>query len=144
MSIKELKKQMDELRKQMKTHGKSGLDADFKEFFEKHPEITGIAWTQYAPSFNDGEPCVFSVHEFHYTKDEDPSLNDFSGYGNKDDGSGGWLEVSWRDTNPLEEAVSELEGELIDNDIFQISFGDSVKVMATKDGIVVEEYYNHD
>jgi len=28
-----------------------------------HEEITGIAWTQYTPYFNDGEPCVFSVGE---------------------------------------------------------------------------------
>lgn len=27
------------------------------------PEIAGIAWTQYTPYFNDGEPCTFSAGE---------------------------------------------------------------------------------
>lgn len=32
-----------------------------------HPEVTGIAWTQYTPYFNDGDPCVFSVGEPYFS-----------------------------------------------------------------------------
>lgn len=39
----------------------------FTRFFAAYPEITGIGWTQYAPSFNDGEPCEFGVHGFNFT-----------------------------------------------------------------------------
>lgn len=26
-----------------------------------YPEVVQISWTQYTPSFNDGDPCVFSI-----------------------------------------------------------------------------------
>lgn len=32
------------------------------EIFEKHPCLDSFSWTQYAPYFNDGEPCEFHVH----------------------------------------------------------------------------------
>lgn len=38
------------------------VDALFRAVIEA-PGVQGIAWTQYTPHWNDGEPCVFSVHE---------------------------------------------------------------------------------
>lgn len=28
-----------------------------------HEEVTGIAWTQYTPYFNDGDPCIFRASD---------------------------------------------------------------------------------
>lgn len=28
-----------------------------------HDEVTGIAWTQYTPYFNDGDPCIFRASD---------------------------------------------------------------------------------
>lgn len=43
------------------------LDEFFDDFLPKyfadHPEVLGFCWTQYAPYFNDGEPCEFSIDE---------------------------------------------------------------------------------
>jgi hypothetical protein len=36
----------------------------FKTFFEHYPEIKAVGWTQYTPYFNDGEECIFNVHDF--------------------------------------------------------------------------------
>lgn len=34
-----------------------------KDIFAKHPALLYITWTQGTPSFNDGDPCRFSIHE---------------------------------------------------------------------------------
>lgn len=30
------------------------------------PRIEAVRWVQYTPYFNDGEPCVFSISEYHF------------------------------------------------------------------------------
>jgi hypothetical protein len=35
----------------------------FTPVFEQVPEVKSFSWVQYAPYFNDGEPCTFSRHE---------------------------------------------------------------------------------
>lgn len=63
-----VRKMNEELVERMKNI----LTPVFKEFFELYPFVKGVAWTQYTPYFNDGEPCEFGVHEFYYTlNDED-------------------------------------------------------------------------
>lgn len=34
----------------------------FRPFFEAHPEVGAVEWGQWAPYFNDGDPCVFGIH----------------------------------------------------------------------------------
>lgn len=34
-----------------------------KQAFDRFPNLQVIAWCQYAPYFNDGEPCEFSVND---------------------------------------------------------------------------------
>ena len=58
--------QREQLTKRLRDEGKSVLHGAFKEFFEKFPQITAVEWKQYAPNFNDGEPCTFSVHDFSF------------------------------------------------------------------------------
>lgn len=49
-----------------------------------YPEVTGIAWTQYTPYFNDGEPCVFRAGEPYFCfegvelSDEEEAYYDYS------------------------------------------------------------------
>lgn len=33
----------------------------FRPFFEAHPEVGAVEWGQWAPYFNDGNPCVFGI-----------------------------------------------------------------------------------
>ena len=36
---------------------------EVQALFDRHPVLEFVSWTQYAPYFNDGDPCTFSVHE---------------------------------------------------------------------------------
>lgn len=50
-----------------------------KDLFENHPKVEGIFWNQYVPSFNDGEPCEFSVSDIYFfmnERDEDEELEE--------------------------------------------------------------------
>jgi hypothetical protein len=58
MSIKELKAKMDALQKEMKETGKAAVLEAFKEFFDTHPAVTAIAWTQYALTSMMGIPAL--------------------------------------------------------------------------------------
>jgi hypothetical protein len=64
--IKELA-EMQEKFNQMKKEAVEKLEPQFvevfKPLFEAAPEIEAVTWTQYIPSFNDGEPCEFSVRD---------------------------------------------------------------------------------
>ncbi len=48
---------------------KAALSAELKEaftealqeVFDQHPRLAKIGWRQYTPSFNDGDPCEFTV-----------------------------------------------------------------------------------
>jgi hypothetical protein len=41
------------------------------DFFVKFPEFRSIEWTQYTPSFCDGDPCSFTKGEIYYTLEPD-------------------------------------------------------------------------
>lgn len=73
-----------------------GIKDMFKAFFENNPEIKAVGWTQGTPSFNDGDPCVFSVYEVQYSKEEvDP---EDGVHENEDDEEGGWQYIPGKTT----------------------------------------------
>lgn len=53
-------------RAEVEAEVKSEVQAAFGEMataiFEQHPDITGFAWAQYTPYFNDGDACTFSAN----------------------------------------------------------------------------------
>lgn len=53
------------LLKLIEKSGEALIAPIFKELFE-NAEISMVRWTQSTPSFNDGEPCEFSVHDPSY------------------------------------------------------------------------------
>ena len=106
---------MEVARAKVREVGKAAVGALFKAFFAQYPEVTAVGWTQYTPHFNDGDPCVFRVHEFYATTKTDM---DFA-------------------------RVSRLYDDEEDKDLFQVAFGDHVMVIATPAGFHVNEY-SHD
>lgn len=58
------------MREFAKSEGRSAVHAAFQELFAKYPRIGAVRWTQYTPHFNDGEPCVFSVHDPEFLRAE--------------------------------------------------------------------------
>lgn len=59
-NVSNFKKQMQEAAR---SEVRPALQEVAQVLLEKIPNITHMTWTQYAPHFNDGEPCVFHVHE---------------------------------------------------------------------------------
>jgi hypothetical protein len=62
--FQELRDLKDAYDKKLSEAGEEAVKDAFKDVFDKFPEISEIAWCQYTPYFNDGDPCYFSVHDF--------------------------------------------------------------------------------
>jgi hypothetical protein len=43
--------------------GRKAVKAALVEFMAGHPEVASLKWQGAAPSFNDGDPCYFRIHE---------------------------------------------------------------------------------
>lgn len=105
------------------------LKVAFTEFFEQNPNIAALRWNQYTPYFNDGDECIFSVHELSYqvASEEDDEFHE-----------------AWYDeAHPEEQAAAKEFGSLIQtipDDVYKAMFGDHVEITATRDGFQVEEY----
>lgn len=141
--------------------GKDLFTQQAKEFMEKYPEVHSIMWRQYAPSFNDGDPCYFSVHEAEMHVDPSKVPDDIlklSGL-TKDDEPCNDYEYGWGSNsysyvlNKVKEKreLSQREKDLLkDYDVlmscpdtfFESFFGDGAEVTITKDGINVDDYYD--
>lgn len=62
----ELLEKVKEFNEYMQANGRNGLLEIVKAHLEENPAVSAVRWDQYAPYFNDGEPCVFSVYEPRY------------------------------------------------------------------------------
>lgn len=138
----------------------------FLPFLVKYPFIKGFKWTQYAPYFNDGEPCTFSVNELiilpkgkKRSEDEEEDASEDSCYSD-------YLEVpDAKSSEYRKEAYAEEKKKYdhlcdfsvfmqerkglneaftsIPHDTMRELFGDDGEVTVTKKGIEVE-HYEHD
>ncbi len=160
--FEELLKRKEEYKDLIKKEGKKALKEKFKEFFTKFPEIKAINWSQYIPSFNDGDACSFTFSGLHFvfkeTKEskkinqaedseeleedsEDEDSNEPEGLSTWDykyESEQGNLEMN----KDLYDAMKELESLLSSHeDLLEDLFEVHVKVMATRKGFSTEEYY---
>lgn len=71
-----LLEELKEFKRQFKEKAQAAIKNEFKTFFDKHPEVGSVAWTQYTPYFNDGDTCEFGVNDFHFLPDSDESVDD--------------------------------------------------------------------
>lgn len=156
-----------ELRKQFQDSAQKIFMGVTKEFFDKNPGITAFSWNQYAPYFNDGEECVFSVNTPTFTNvplDELDQINQWGEY--EGDSEGVWTacSIKWvldstseyyqpaRDlinSGPaIDSASCEFMSDIIQSgemeDVMRAMFGDSVSVVATRDGFKVNTDFDHD
>jgi hypothetical protein len=131
---RELTNAIEETNRQVEEKAKDAVAALFKGFFEKHPKILAIAWTQYTPHFADGDPCEFSVHDFEAaTRKPEGEVDE------DDDDLGYEFKSSWSLKGPSAEALRSLNRTKSD-DIFLAAFGDHARVVATPSGFHVTEY----
>jgi hypothetical protein len=136
-----------------------------KSIMLEYPEVKSIYWNQYAPYFNDGEACTFSVNDYslkingydsdNYNKDNiDESLvNVFTNsekrmYQKREDGTSIYNLPQIDNVNYNERhadiiiAVNKIFS--IPEEIFESLYGDGTEMTATIDGIEVNEYDDHD
>lgn len=163
MDLEKIKSDYNTKLEALQTEMQNILKEAFKDIFEKCPNLGAIVWTQYSPYFNDGEECTFSVHEaelFQIGFDEEeideledghesqmPDKPDAFYY--KSDSSWARERVSlWEGYEFKEESilahsmVKSVFG--IDDAIFQATFGNHVKVIATREKFIVDDYDSHD
>lgn len=61
-TIQELNKVINENSKKLS----ASMKKFFNEFLSNNEQIEYVAWTQYTPHFNDGDECIFSVHDMYF------------------------------------------------------------------------------
>ena len=109
---------------------KGTLKIAFSYFFEKHPQCVALRWAQYTPFFNDGDPCVFHLHEVEYKLVGDEEfLCEWDREDHEDD----------HDVEDFCDMISRAPRE-----VFLSMFGDHAWVIASKDGFEVQSYEDHD
>ncbi len=129
----------NDIMAEIRAKGAEALKETFKEFFDTHPDCAALRWSQYAPYFNDGEPCQFSVNDFRVKMTASPE-----DAGDDEDGFEDtwiWEGHSQKDNEAFKtvaQAVKSLQR--IDDELFELAFGDHSEVTATRDGFEVEEY----
>jgi hypothetical protein len=155
--LKEFQETKDKYEKLISKKGKLLLTEMFKAIFDACPEIKKITWDQYAPHFNDGDPCTFDVHErrFFVEGGECPEDDKYEWAEAPNDMSSSYFKTyiapKWGKVTPaVIKKVAKLDEKLgaLGNDIFESTFGESAEVTVTlnKKGEVkfTVEYCEHD
>lgn len=114
-----------------------------------YPEVESVRWGQYTPSFNDGDPCVFSFGEFEVKlfgndeggEREDGFLSDY--HVNEHFNNLMAATYSYSNKHPIAELLDSSFGyRHVDAyvDALETAFGDPAEVIATREGFHVEDY----
>lgn len=167
---REMKKDLDEFHKRTQDKGKHVFLTVLRQFFDTTPEVSKIIWTQYTPYFNDGDTCEFGVNDPVFLEtnskeaDEDDDNEDsifdkprdyyFQEYakGNSSKYVREAVERYHAVESKYGERLKEIQANIaevkklwndLDADVFHMSFGDHVKIVASKDSIDISDY-EHD
>lgn len=142
-TLQDLADKLTEMKATMKTEGKRLFGEYLKvEIAKLPPDVTAVRWTQYAPHFNDGDPCVFGVNERRFKLAASA----------EDDGDDedGFVDTYSLKGKPGIAAIKAFDKAMggIDEALFEAAFGDDAEVTATRTEsggieITVDEY-EHD
>lgn len=132
-AFEELGRQKSEMEEKIRSQGEKALAEYFRDRFGEAPGLHGVQWEQYTPYFNDGDECVFHIREpeFDVTGDGE-YLDEWS--------------LKRKDLNgSVLEAMDQISHDLYANeDLLKFALGDHTSVTATRDGIAVTTYEDHD
>lgn len=132
----DLKEEMEELQRQMQERGKEVFRTESENLFLENPNLVSFSWRQYTPYFNDGDECVFSVHDYLDVEFTNDRLDDWSDYSRKyADERGKSSEANMDTADAAQELVSTIPEEVMKG-----IFGDHVSVTVYKDRVEVDEY----
>ena len=110
----------------------------FAHFFELAENVDSITWTQGAPSFNDGDPCYFRVHEPIFRGD--PTRAAIEDEEEDED----WDDIYESNVEVTDEASYEFDRvwSRLDEDLLQSVFGEASKVTISRNEVSCEDWYN--
>lgn len=129
--IKEIEKTINAAKKE----AKEAFSTELKELFVRYPDIKIIRWTQYIPSFNDGDACEFSIGEIIVSNYED--VSEYGEWeGEESEPSDLVAYVSNKDVDAITSFINSHAGE----EILEFAFGVNVSVKVTADGITIDDY----
>lgn len=126
-AVAEHKARTEELNKAFRDNGKALLKPLFDKFFADEPRAVSVKWDQYTPYFNDGDACVFRVHEPEASGAIDLQC---------------WSKTYEGFSAPLKTLCDAL-GQLGD-DAMLAMFGDHAEITVTRDGEIQVEECSHD
>lgn len=148
--LSEMISQFEEFQREFQAKAREEIKKLFQKFWDMNPGVNAVVWTQYAPYFNDGEPCEFSVSDPTFTNAIGDDLDDIRWdyyQGEKEDI---WAETLWgskyseanREGVNKEslEALSEMLCSNCLEDVMRAMFGSDSKVIATRAGFEVLDY----
>lgn len=164
MNIENIVSDYNARLEEMQTALTTTIREAFKEIFNQAPNLYMICWNQYAPYFNDGDPCEFGVNEMYAVhKDyvDSENFEEFSSpysFEDEEDSIFRMDNPTWGDEaiaryasfNKEEkkeiETINKFLNDIsqIPDDVFKAAFGDDNTVYVFADRIVTEEYGDHD
>ena len=151
---KELKKQVEDAKKEMKKTAKAVFTEASEAIFEKYPQLLSYRWTQYTPYWNDGDTCTFSAYvddPVCEIKTEEGKVIKYSQYGDylyEDDDVE--FEVSEEEQQEFEKKYGKIGTEVakflqtFGDDDLEVMFGDHAAVTVKRTGKVSVEEYEHE
>jgi len=132
MDIKEFKKARKKYFAIVREKGIQVMESLFIKLFADNPDIKEVKWEQYTPYFNDGDACIFQVH--------DPSFYI--------EGEWTWIwnmkDSEYAGYDSIEDFTESFA--LLD-EVLEHTFGDHSEVTVERDGDTVKfirEDYEHD
>lgn len=141
MSIEALVNAYEKIKTEMEEKMQTEMKAAFAEFFNTHPNVHGFIWTQYTPYFNDGDECIFGVHEISPILSEEileeVKNGNLSSYEVED--------ANYENEDKIDPTVKDFIRAIskVPEEVFKNAFGDHVQVVATREGFDITEY-QHD
>ena len=159
LNVESIIEKATELRKKMQEDLEVSMKEVFKEFWTLNPGITAVVWTQYAPYFNDGDPCYFGVNDIAFTNATgevlEENINSIAWADYADEEIDGFVSFArWSMEKDLKKnpqlaasvnedsikALPTLLNSSVMEDVMEATFGNDALVIATREGFEVREY----
>lgn len=151
--LTEFKTQLDAIEQQRIELFKS-IETQFVSLAQKilseSPVIGCIAWSQYTPYFNDGDECIFHVHDVYAFSPSVAEWIDENGvqsemyWGEIDEGDAPTLEGEEAINTKVSPSVNELTSFIHENEeLMKDIFGDHVRICITRTSVYLDQY-DHD
>lgn len=144
--FKEAEKLKKEYRATLRAITAEDVKSLFDGLFEKYPNFRAIGWKQYVPSFNDGEPCEFTMDtDFQVLtnqaiKDNLEGLDESGTMTDDEIHQLGVRDFGWSKLDPeMENDISDVFS-LISSDISEMVFGADVQIIITRTKLTANSY----